>query len=335
MTLADTATPGRRDGGPVGAQRIVFADGDPLAAELLAGELGQRLESLGSFELHAQAPTSNEEFADRIKDADGILLGWHLPLEVLRSAPKLKIVSFTGTGAANFVDLGVAGERGIAVTNTPGYADQTVAEHALALTLATIKQLHTDRAVREGQWETATTSRDLADVTVGVVGLGGIGRRFVELLLALGMRVQCWNRDRPGAPNAPRGAIAVPLEELMATSDVVSLHLGLNEQTRGMIGSDLLGRMRPSSALVNTARAELIDRAALLDALDSGRIASAALDVFHEEPLAADDPLLQHANVLVTPHIGSLTKGATRRVLEIAVENIEAFFAGVPRNLVS
>lgn len=317
------------------AARIVFADGDPLAGELLAGGLTSRLEALGGFDFHPAAPESTGEYVDRLAAAEGILLGWHLPSEVMREAKNLKVVAFTGTGAVNFVDMAQARERGITVTNTPGYADQAVAEHTLALTLGVMKQLGTDRDIRSGSWGAEHASREFGATTVGIVGMGGIGRRFAELASALGFSVLCWNRSYENRPELPRGVTAVPLEELLDRSDIVSLHLGLNDETTGFFDAAMFEKVRSGAAFINTARAELVDRDAFLGALDSGRVAAAGLDVFHTEPLPADDPLLSRPNVIATPHIGSFTVGATRRVLEIAVGNLEAFFAGTPTNVVS
>jgi D-3-phosphoglycerate dehydrogenase len=315
--------------------RIVFADGDPLAGDLLAGGLTARLDALGGFDFHAAAPASTEEYIARLESAEGILLGWHLPPGVMRAATKLKVVAFTGTGAVNFVDMAQARERGVTVTNTPGYADQAVAEHTLALTLGVLKQLGTDRDIRSGRWGADNPSREFGEITLGIVGMGGIGRRFAELASVLGFSVLCWSRSRKDDAGLPPGVTAGPLDELLERSDVVSLHLALNDETRGFVDTARLNKLRDGAVVINTARAELLDHDAFLDALDSGRVAAAGLDVFHTEPLPASDPLLARPNVIVTPHIGSFTAGATRRVLEIAVGNLEAFFSGAPTNVVT
>lgn len=317
------------------AARIVFADGDPLAGDLLAGGLTSRLEGLGGFDFHPAAPATTEEYIARLDSAEGILLGWHLPTEVMREAKNLKVVAFTGTGAVNFVDMVQARERGITVTNTPGYANQAVAEHTLALTLGVVKQLGTDRDIRSGRWGAENASLEFGEITLGVVGLGGIGRRFAELASALGFSVLCWTRSRKNDRELPPGVTMVSLDELLDRSDVVSLHLGLNDETRGFFDQARFDKIRNGAAFINTARAELVDRDAFLGALDSGRISAAGLDVFHTEPLPADDALLSRPNVIATPHIGSFTIGATRRVLEIAVGNLEAYFSGAPTNVVS
>ncbi|MEO7372429.1 MAG: D-isomer specific 2-hydroxyacid dehydrogenase family protein, partial [Terrimesophilobacter sp.] len=266
---------------------------------------------------------------------EGILLGWHLPAEVMVAATNLKVIAFTGTGAVNFVDIEQARQRGVTVTNTPGYANQAVAEHALALTLGVVKQLSTDAAIRSGSWGAEKPSREFGEITVGVVGMGGIGRRFAELASALGFRVLSWTRSSKYAVQSPPGVSAVSLSELLERSDVVSVHLELNDQTRGFFDKSRFDQIRDGAVLVNTARAELLDSDAFLHALDSGRLAGAGLDVFRTEPLPATDPLLARSNVIVTPHIGSFTKGATRRVLEIAVANLESFFSGSPTNVVT
>ncbi|MEO7374042.1 MAG: D-isomer specific 2-hydroxyacid dehydrogenase family protein [Terrimesophilobacter sp.] len=317
------------------AARIVFADGDPLAGDLLAGGLTSRLETLGGFEFHPAAPPTTAEYIARLESAEGILLGWHLPAEVMVEAKKLKVIAFTGTGAVNFVDMAQARKRGVTVTNTPGYANQAVAEHALALTLGVVKQLGTDRDIRSGKWGAEKASREFGEITLGIVGMGGIGRRFAELASALGFSVLSWTRSGTNAAESSPGVTAVSLDELLKRSDVVSLHLGLNDQTRGFFDKSRFDQLRDGAVLINTARAELLDSAAFLHALDSGRLGGAGLDVFHTEPLPATDPLLARPNVIVTPHIGSFTEGATRWVLEIAVANLEAFFCGAPTNVVT
>jgi D-3-phosphoglycerate dehydrogenase len=228
----------------------------------------------------------------------------------------LKAIVFMGTGASSYVDMDAAERLGIRVRTISGYGDRTVAEHAVALMFAAARKVaEMDRALRGGIWETRD-SVELAGKTLGVIGTGGIGRAMAELGAGLGMRVIAWNRS--GLP-AGVPAQASGLDALVAEADVISLHLALNEETEGLIGSDRIALMGPGTILVNTARGALIDEPALIEALAAGRIRHAALDVFAAEPLAADHPLLALDNVTLTPHAGFMTAEASARLLEMAL----------------
>jgi phosphoglycerate dehydrogenase-like enzyme len=170
--------------------------------------------------------------------------------------------------------------------------------------------------------------------TLGVVGLGAIGTRVAALARAFGMRVLAWTPNAHAGRAASSGATLVSLDELLRESDVVSLHVKLTPDTRGMLGAERLALMKPTSILVNTARGALVDRDALIDALRTGRIAAAALDVFHEEPLAAGDALAQLPNVVLTPHNAGTTQEVIDNGLTRAVENIDRFLRGEPRDVV-
>jgi phosphoglycerate dehydrogenase-like enzyme len=313
---------------------IVLPDGDPHMAALLSRpDFAARLDRLGGARLHADLPRDDEELIARIGDATVVILGAYLTGPVLRRLPALKLVSFTGTGAATFVDLPTAAERGIAVANVAHYGDAAVAEHALALTLALAKRVvGNDRAVRAGEWHVGQ-GIELAGKTAGIIGYGGIGARFALLLEAIGMRVVAWTPhpdwDRLTSP-AQR---FVELPKLLADADVVSLHLLLTDETRGMIDEPMLRSLKPGALLVNTARAELIAPGALERVLAEGRI-EAALDVFETEPLAAGSPLRDLPNVVLSPHQGYNTAESLERMLDVVVANIENYLAGTPANIV-
>lgn len=320
---------------------IVLPDGDPhMAAVLARSEFAARLDRLGGAAVYADVPPDDEELVRRIGDARVVILGQYLTGPVLRRLPALRLVAFTGTGAASFVDLAVAAECGIAVANVTHYGDIAVAEHALALTFALARRVaEGDRAIRAGQWAGAQ-GIELAGKTAGIVGYGGIGSRFAGLLEAVGLRVVVWTPHPDPARLTSPAQRFVPLAELMATSDVVSLHLMLTDDTplakgtRGMIGEPLLRSMKPGALLVNTARAELIAPGALDAVLADGHI-MAALDVFESEPLAADSPLRGLPNVVLSPHQAYNTPESLERMLDGVVANIENYLAGKPASIVA
>ena len=315
--------------------KIVLPDGDPhMAAVLSRPEFAARLDRLGGAAVYADVPASDDELICRIGDAQVVILGQYLTGPVLRRLPALRLVAFTGTGAASFVDLPAAAERGIAVANVTRYGDIAVAEHALALTLALARRVaEGDRAIRAGQWAGAQ-GIELAGKTAGVVGYGGIGARFASLLEAVGMRVVAWTAHPSPARLTSPAQRFVPLAELMATCDVISLHLLLTDDTRGLIDEPLLRSMKPGALLVNTARAELIASGALERVLAGGQV-MAALDVFETEPLAADSPLRGLSNVILSPHQGYNTPESLERMLDAVVANIENYLAGRPASIVA
>src|SRR5277367_3060484 len=215
--------------------KIVLPDGDPHMAALLSRpDFAARLDRLGGARLHADLPRDDDELVARIGDATVVILGAYLTGPVLRRLPALKLVAFTGTGAATFVDLPTAADCGIAVANVAHYGDAAVAEHALALTLALAKNVvGNDRAVRAGEWHVGQ-GIELAGKTAGIVGYGGIGARLAGLLEAIGMRVVAWTLHRDPVRLTSSAQRFVDLRELLADADVVSLHLLLTDETRGM-----------------------------------------------------------------------------------------------------
>ncbi len=319
---------------------IVYPDADDQLAALLTGARRARLEALGAFRIHHGHPGDPAAYLERLGDAAGVVLGWDLPVEVMRRAPRLEVVSYLGTGAANFVDLAEAGRLGITVCNTPGYGDNAVAEHALALLFALARRVpRLDRSMRQAgqrpEWGQSQPGFELRGKTLGLVGLGGIGARMAELARGLGMEVKAWTRN-PSPERAERHGVAfLPLEDLLETSDVISLHLLLTPETNGFLGPEELDRMKPDAVLVNTARAELVDQAALVERLRDGRIAAAGLDVFWNEPLPADHPLLELDNVVLTPHVAFNTPEAIAAMMDIAIDNLARYFEGSPINVVA
>jgi D-3-phosphoglycerate dehydrogenase len=235
----------------------------------------------------------------------------------LQACAGLETIVFMGTGASSYIDVAAAERIGIRVHTIRDYGNRTVAEHAVALMFAAGRKIAAmDRAMRAGTWETLD-SIEFEHKTLGVVGTGGIGREMVRLGNGLGMKVLAWNRS--GVP-ADLAAEECALDDLMARSDVVSLHLSLTEETAGMIDARRIALMQRHALLVNTARGGVIDEAALVAALQAGQIAHAGLDVFAEEPLPAGHSLLALDNVTLTAHSGFMTREASRRLLRMALE---------------
>ena len=251
--------------------------------------------------------------------------------DVLVSSPELKHVAVWGTGTDN-VDLVGARRLGIAVTNTPGTATDAVAEHALALLLALAKKVpELDARVRGGEWPRGMLTQ-VAGKTIGIVGTGAIGSRVAQLARGIGMRVIAWTLHPDEGRALELGVQYVNLETLLRDADVVSMHLRLSEETRGLIGASELSLMKPTALLVNTARGPLVDQAALVEALRSQTIGGAALDVFEEEPIPRDSPLLTLPNVIVSPHTAGTTAEALANGLNMTVDNILGFLAGRGEN---
>jgi D-3-phosphoglycerate dehydrogenase len=224
---------------------------------------------------------------------------------------------FLGTGAASFIDLAAADRLGIRVRAYGGYGDQSVAEHAIALMFAAGRGIaRMDREVRAGRFE-PVSGIEFAGKSLGVVGTGGIGKAMVRLGAGLGMRVLAWNRS--GVPD-DLPAQAIELDDLLAQADVVSIHLTLNEGTRGLIDRRRLGLLKPGAIFINTARGAIVDETALIEALKAQRIAHAGLDVFTTEPLPLGHPLVNLPNVTLTGHAAFATREASLRLLRFALE---------------
>jgi glyoxylate reductase len=270
-------------------------------------------------------PPPPGELRRRAAAADGLLtmLTDRVDAELLDAAPRLRAVANMAVGTDN-IDLDAAAQRGVPVGNTPGVLTDATADLALALLLALTRRLPEGQArVREGRWGTWQPAQDLgsdlAGATLGIVGWGRIGQAAAARAEAFGMRVIHSSRSS-----------GVPLEQLLEQADAVSLHTPLTAATRHLIDAAALARMKPTAHLVNTARGGVVDQAALREALISGEIAGAALDVTDPEPLPAGDPLLDAPNLIVVPHIGSATAGTRARMAAMAVDNLLAALAGRP-----
>ena len=315
---------------------IVYPDANRHIGELMVGSRLEKVQQAGQFTAHVGQPESDQQFVERIGDANALMLGWGLPVDVMKAAPNLELIAFVGIGAGNFVDLEAAVDRGITVCNTPGYADDTVAEHALAMMLATARHLsRLDRSLRKGCWNQSIPGLELRGKQLGLVGFGGIGARFAALARAIGMTVRAWTRN-PSPQRARRHGIEfTDLDAILGDSDVLSVHAALTPDTEGLLDSRALALTKPGVIIINTARGEIIEENALLALLRSGHVAAAGLDVYHQEPLPPDHPLLSLDNVLLTPHVAFNTPEATHALLDISIDNIVHYYRGDPINIVA
>jgi D-3-phosphoglycerate dehydrogenase len=243
----------------------------------------------------------------------------YMPTELIERCKQLKHIVFLGTGPASYMNMGELNDRGIKVHIIKGYGDTAVAEHSVALIVAAARDVaRMDREVRAGTW-TPHEGVQLLGKTLGVIGLGGIGREVARIGKGMGMEVIGWNRTH-------HADIAVPLvdiDTLLARSDVLSMNLTLGDETRGFLSAERVARMKPGVIFVNTARGALVDEAALIAALKSGAIRHAGLDVFHAEPLKANHPLAQLPNVTLTSHAGFRTLEASMTLLRRSIDIVK------------
>ena len=316
--------------------RIVYPDANRQIGELMTGARLEKLQQAGQFTAHFGRPENDQQFVQRIGDANALMLGWGLPVEVMKAAPNLELIAFVGIGVGNFVDLEAAVDGGITVCNTPGYADDTVAEHALAMMLATARHLgRLDRDLREGRWNQSLPGLELRGKKLGLVGFGGIGARFAALARTIGMSVRAWTRNPSPQRARQHGIEFADLDAILRHSDVLSVHAALTPDTEGLLDSRALALTKPGVIIINTARGEIIEENALLTLLRSGHIAGAGLDVYQQEPLPSDHPLLSLDNVLLTPHVAFNTPEATLALLDISIDNIVHYYGGDPINVVA
>ncbi len=291
-------------------------------------------------ELTVYDRTAQEDAAARIGDAEVVFINKvRLTDEIFAACPNLKLVSILATGY-NIVDLAAAKRRGITVCNVPGYSTRAVVQMTFALLLEICQQvgLHSG-AVHTGRWQTCPDfcfwDRPLIELdgkTMGIVGYGAIGSAVGTVAQALGMKLLVTARhEKP----VPEGARFVSLPELLAQSDVVSLHCPQTAENARMIDAGALAQMKDGAILLNTARGGLLDEQAVADALRSGKLLAAGMDVVSAEPIRADNPLLTAPNCFLTPHIAWAPLETRRRLQAISAENLRAFLAGKPQNVVN
>ena len=252
----------------------------------------------------------------------------YLPTELVARCRDLRHIVFLGTGASSYMDIAAVVRLGIKVHTIKGYGDIAVAEHTMALIFACCRDIaRMDRAVRRGVWE-PLESLELKGKTLGLIGLGGIGREVARIARGIGMQVIAWNRT----PRADAGVALVDLDALLSRADVISLHLALTDETRGFLDAERIARSKPGVIIVNTARGALVEEAALVDGLKRCHIRHAGLDVFHAEPLPPDHPLAQLENVTLTAHAGFRTVEASMTLLRRAIDIVRRI-AGEPPSM--
>lgn len=284
-----------------------------------------RLERLGELR-YFDAVLGDPVLGERCRGAEILIITPRLHLDIVPYLEGCRFISVQGAGT-DALDVAAARRKGILVSNVPDFCSDAVAEHAFALLLGVAKRLEAGRTtLHQSGWRTALAypTVGLRGKTLGLFGCGKIGSRIAALGRAFGMRVLATTRS----PDS------TPLEQLLAESDFLVIAAPATPETRGCFGAHTLWKMKPGAVLVNISRASLVDEAALLDALDAGRLAGAALDVFSVEPPPPDHPLLHHPRLLVSPHVAWGTEDAVRRLVDLSIENVEAFLAGKPINLV-
>jgi glycerate dehydrogenase len=314
---------------------IVVLDGYTLVADDLNWN---GLQALGRCTIYDRTPEA--EIVSRSVDADAVLIN-KVPLssDVIAQLPKLKYIGVTATGT-NIVDLAAAESKNIVVTNVPGYGTQSVAQLVFAHLLNLAQRVGDHAAlVRAGRWASSpdwcfwdTPQIELAGLTMGILGFGAIGREVAKIAHAFGMNVIATNRSEV---NHPGYVLMVDVDTLFRTADVVSLHCPLTPETREIVNRIRLSMMKSSAFLINTGRGQLIDEQALADALAANKIAGAGLDVLSQEPPPEDHPLVNAPNCFISPHIAWATTSARARLLDATVENLSAFLAGRPKNVVN
>ena len=297
----------------------------------------ERLNRYGDLEIYRDLPSDVDELVSRARGAEVIVntrssVAW--PAEALRRLPELRLIASLSIGV-DMIDLAAARECGVTVCNLPGRTAPVVAEHAVALMFAAARRLaEQTAAIRAGNWPSGH-SVSLRGKTVGIVGTGNIGAEFARICNALGMDCIAWTFN-PDPERAERlGVRFVEFDTLLAESDVVSLHLRLSPESRRLIGKREFGLMKPGALLVNVSRGGLVDEGALVEALRSGHLAGAGLDVLDPEPPRPDNPLLACSNIVLSPHVADMTPEGADLLNEGAVENVIAFLEGRTQNQVS
>ena len=287
-----------------------------------------------TFTAYSDKTTDPAELIRRTGDSDiAIIANNPYPAQVVAAAPNLKLLDVAFTGI-DHVALDACKEKGIMICNAAGYSTQCVAELAIGLAISCLRNMPAcETATRTGGVGGPLRGREIGGRTVGIVGTGAIGTMTARLFQAFGAKVIAYSRTvRPEVE--AMGVQYVSLEELMAQSDIVSVHVPNNQETKGMISKALIAAMKPSAILINVARGAIVDNAALAEALNTGKLAGAGIDVFDmEPPIPADYPLLHAKNAVLTPHVAFATDESMLRRAEIVFQNVEAYLAGKPENV--
>jgi D-3-phosphoglycerate dehydrogenase len=313
---------------------VIPADFPPLVG---ASPCLARLKDIADFVLHSDRPVDDGEKIRRVSEAD-ILLNSRgslkFPRHVLRELPRLKMIAVCGIGY-DAIDLPTATEQGIVVCNVPGRTATVVAEHAVGLMFAVARNMAFQTIeLKAGRWR-GDLGVSLTGKQLGVIGTGNIGCEMIRLCRAIGMKAVAWSLHPDPDKAARLGFEYVSLDQLLQKSDVVSLHTRLSDQTRGLMNAERFAVMKHGSILINTARGAMVETNALVGALESGALFGAGLDVFDEEPVPADHPILRCSRVVLTPHTADTTQEGLDVLTLGCIDNIRAFLAGTPQNVVN
>lgn len=285
---------------------------------------------------HDTLPPTPEVLLERIGDAEHVVSirsSVPYPAEVLEALPNVKLISIWGTGT-DHIDLAAAQRLGITVVNTPGVSAIAMAEHALTLMLAVARDIpRIDAKTKRGAWPRGFV-KQLHGKTLGIIGLGAIGQQFARIARGIGMRVIAWTRHANILTAQELDLEFVPLDDLYKRSDVVSIHVRMTPETAKFVGEREFALMKPSAIFINTARGGVVDEQALIQALESGKIAGAGLDVFETEPLPENAPITRLPNAVLTPHSGGIAQEALDAGIQLAINNIFDFINGDPQNVV-
>lgn len=309
---------------------------EPLGVpQTLIEELAAPIRAAGhTFVSYPDKTTDPQELIRRAEGSEVVMIANNrFPAETVSGCPDMKMLNVAFTGI-DHIALDACREKGVMICNAANYSNQTVAEMAIGLTIALLRKFTAgDQAVRNGGTSAGLMGGEIAGRTVGIVGTGRIGMMTAKLFLAFGAKViACSGHVRPDAEAL--GITYLPLEEVMAQSDIVSIHTPNTPATRGLISRDLINRMKPTALLINCARGPIVDSAALADALNEGRIAGAGIDVYNVEPPIPDgEPLLHAKNTLLTPHVAFLSQEAMVRRAHIVFRNLTAYLEGCPENV--
>lgn len=301
------------------------------------------LKGVGEYELYSSFPKTVKETIERVQNADAIIVTWvRISKDILEKAPRLKLISACATGV-DFIDVHAATGRGITVTNVRGYATEAVAEHVYAMLLALTRRIiEANQYTKKGKWSSHDLRHfnylkgiELKGRTLGIIGLGKIGARVAEVAKCFRMKILVHDPYVTQERVKEVGVNLVDLKTLLVNSDVITVHVPLTSETRGMIGEEEFNQMKRGAIFINAARGAVVNERALYEALKEGRLTGACLDVFEEEPPSPDNPILKLGKVVVTPHIGFNTEEACKECVRIAVENVVNFFKGKPKNVVN
>ena len=316
-------------------RKIVYPDAEESIAPLLTGERLNKLKSIGEFEVFYGEQPDDQTVIERLAGAQAVISGWGISNAVMAALPQLEVISFTGLGASTYIDIAEASRRNITVTHTISAAE-TIAEHTLALMLDAARHIsRLDRDIRQGHWNMDVVGLDLRGKTLGLVGFGRIAQAVLPLAKAFGMKVIAWTRNPSRERADQHGIEFTELDELLSSSDIVSLHLMSTPDTNALIHADRLRALKSGALLINTARSKILDEGVMVELLKSGHIAAAGVDVYDEEPIPSGHAFLTLDNIVMTPHVAYNTPEALEAMYDTAIDNLVAYYSGKPQNIAS